>query len=228
MTPSVKEQLESLLFAPARYDKVAVDKYYESTPSKFKYIYDVCGSYFTIFTCADVFKTLSEPGRPHAEYFAHVYSEEHWHYKLLEHDMRNLGYDVHKVAQKFDYGNRRAVGDIFVSYKDAKNPVGILGLVYVLERAAIEVTQEFIQRIENAYGLGSGTNSVTSLSVKHSNVPGERKHVEDSIEYMSCLSYADLELVFTEVIRTGSLLCSNTVPYVGDAAMELALEDCKC
>ena len=227
MTPSVKQQLESILFAPFRYDKQSVDVYYASTPSKFKYIYDVCGSYFTVFTIGDVLKTLSQTGRPHAEYFAHVHEEEHWHYRLLEHDMRNLGYDVHKIVKQFDYGNRKAIGDILVSYKNEKNPIGVLGLIYVLERVALEVTPEFISRIENAYGLGRGTNSITSLSEFHSNVPGEQKHVEDSIEYLSCLSAVDLELVFAEVIRTASLLCSNRVPYTGDGAMELALENCK-
>ena len=236
----MQQALDKIIFTDGNYNKKYYDELYKTTPSLGRYIYDAVSSHFTLFACGPILKDIISyykvrHNTEYANYFEMVWKEEWWHYKLLMRDIKNLGFDLDKLAKNLDstYVARKIFFNRVMSYTESGKPLNFLAPAYIYERSSTAIKVDFIDRIEKAYGNGNSninsSRTVTALLDIHSDNAHEKGHVEESLKFMCTLSDSDKVELFKEVAYLSDLMWSGKIQdkYPGDEEMVVILESCK-
>jgi pyrroloquinoline quinone (PQQ) biosynthesis protein C len=129
--------------------------------------------------------------------------EERGHDLLALQDIRSLKYDAEAVVKALFPPAAKALINYLTRSVHDLDPIDCVGYVYTMERLALGIDQEYIQKIEAL--LPPGVNASRCLHV-HSNVGADVEHVEETIEMVANLAPKKLSRVAISCYET-ALLC---------------------
>lgn len=147
--------------------------------------------------------------------------EEVGHDRLALLDIQSIGFDAEAVVNTLAPPVAVTLVDYFTRSVQDPNPVGCIGYTYTMERLALGVGQEYIQRVEAL--LPPNVQATRCLRV-HSRLGSDLAHVSEAIEVVAGLSCEERVRVAIACYET-ALLCfsSPQAGHMSDEALQTAL-----
>ena len=132
--------------------------------------------------------------------------EETGHDRLALLDIQSLGYQAQALVDTYMSPSTKASIDYFIRSVRTGDPIKVVGYAYTLERIALAVKEKHIQAIENI--LPSGINATRCLRV-HSSVGSDVEHVDEALETIAQLSFAERTQIAIACYETAKLYFSS-------------------
>lgn len=120
-----------------------------------------------------------------AEWATEKAKEEAGHDLLALRDIKSLGYDAEAVVKELIPSSAEVMMGYFTRSVQDDNPIDCVGYSYTLERMAVGVGEEYIQKIEALFP--PGVNATRCLRT-HSSVGADAEHVEETVEMIAGLT----------------------------------------
>jgi len=152
-------------------------------------------------------------------------SEEAGHDQLALLDIQSMGYKAEAVVKAFVPPAAAALVDYFTRSVQAPDPIGCVGYSYTVERLAIGIKEDYIQKVEAL--LPPKTHATRCLRV-HSCVGSDVEHVNETVDMMTELTPDERVLVARACYET-ALLCFNppSEDYISEEELERVLNRLK-
>jgi hypothetical protein len=142
--------------------------------------------------------------------------EETGHDLLALRDIQALGYDAQAVVEKLIPSPAKVLIDYFTRSAQDHNPIDCVGYSYTMERLAMGVDEEYIQKVEKL--LPSNTKATCGLCA-HSSIGADADHVEETVEMVAKLTTKERIRVARACYET-ALMCFSP-PQKGYITNEL-------
>lgn len=151
--------------------------------------------------------------------------EETGHDRLALLDIQSLGYRAEELVQSIIPAASMTLVDYFQRSVSDIDPIDCVGYTHALERLAIGAKKEHIEQVENL--LPADVNATRCLKV-HSSVGGDAEHVEENVEMIARLSFAERTRVIQACYETALLLFSPPQEgYFSEVELEEMLKSFK-
>lgn len=152
--------------------------------------------------------------------------EEKDHDLLALKDIQSLKYDAKGLVKSLVPPAAQALIDYLARSVRDSDPIDCVGYVYTMERLALSMKKESIQRIETL--LPSGVCATRCINV-HSNVGADVEHVEETIAIVAKLTPKQLERIAIACYET-ALLCFSppSMGYTSNEELQRILSPWKC
>ncbi|MEM7594273.1 MAG: hypothetical protein AAF383_22645 [Cyanobacteria bacterium P01_A01_bin.83] len=151
--------------------------------------------------------------------------EETGHDRLALLDIKSLGYRAEELVQAIIPPAAMVLVDYFKRSVQYLDPIDCVGYVHALERMSLGGKKEHIQKIDALVPLK--VNATRFLRM-HSSMGSDVKHVEDNVEMIVRLSYAERTRVIRACYETALLLFSPPRDgYLSEAELEDMLKPYK-
>lgn len=195
------------------------------TPNR--YVWQLAGAYQIAHATPEL---MEEAGKRFASSDRHILSEwafekakeETGHDRLALLDIKSLGYRAEELVKKIIPSASMTLVDYFRRSVQDIDPIDCVGYGHALERLAIGAKQEHIEKIENL--LPANVNATRCFKV-HSSVGGDAEHVEENVEMIAQLSFAERTRVIRACYETALLLFSPPQEgYLAEAELEEMLK----
>ena len=151
-----------------------------------------------------------------AEWALEKAHEETGHDLLALRDIRALGYDAEVVVKILVPSAAKVLMDYFTRSVRDNDPIDCVGYSYTMERLAMGVDEEYIQKVEML--LPPNTNATRCLRV-HSSVGADAEHVEETLEMIAELTAKERVRIARACYET-ALMCFSP-PSGGYVSNEL-------
>lgn len=147
--------------------------------------------------------------------------EEHNHDLLALRDLAALGHSPERVVEALQPPIAMRLVAAFEKSARAKDPIGCVGYAYALERLAMTVDAQEVERVEAV--LPAGARATRCLRV-HSAIGSDEDHVAGTIHVLARCSADERRAVAVAAYET-SRLCFETpsAGHVDDAAIAASL-----
>jgi hypothetical protein len=151
--------------------------------------------------------------------------EERGHDLLALQDLRSLEYDAEAVVKALVPPAAKALINYLTRSVRDSDPIDCVGYAYTMERLALGIDREYIQKIEALFP--SETSATRCLRV-HSNVGADVDHVEETIEMIANLTPEKFSRVAIACYET-ALLCFNppSTSYISNKELQQILSTLK-
>ena len=151
--------------------------------------------------------------------------EETDHDLLALQDIHALGYDAEVVVKILVPPAAKALMDYFTRSVGDDDPIDCVGYSYTMERLAMGVDEEYIQKVELL--LSCNTNATRCLRV-HSSVGADAEHIEETVEMVAKLT-AKERLRIARACYETALMCFSPPPrgYISDELLQSILNPLK-
>ncbi|MEM7758114.1 MAG: hypothetical protein AAF298_08320 [Cyanobacteria bacterium P01_A01_bin.40] len=151
--------------------------------------------------------------------------EETDHDLLALQDIHALGYDAEAVVKIFVPPAAKALMDYFTRSVGDDDPINCVGYSYTMERLAMGVDEEYIQKVEVL--LPSNINATRCLRV-HSSVGADAEHIEETVEMIAKLTAKERDRIIRACYET-ALMCFRTPSggYINDELLRPILNQLK-
>ncbi|WP_236147047.1 hypothetical protein [Scytonema millei] len=130
-------------------------------------------------------------------------SEEAGHDRLALLDIQSMGYKAEAVVKELVPPAAVNLVDYFTRSVQARDPIGCAGYSYTMERLAMGIKEDYIQRVEAL--LPPNTHATRCLRV-HSGVGNDVGHVDETVEMMTELT-SDERVQVARACYETALLC---------------------
>jgi pyrroloquinoline quinone (PQQ) biosynthesis protein C len=120
-----------------------------------------------------------------ARWATHKAIEERGHHLLALMDIESLGYDAEAVLNAFFSSAVKALINYLSRSVQDSDPIDSVGYSYTMERLAVGVDKNYIQKIEAL--LPNNVCAVRCLRV-HSSIGADAEHVEETLEMITSLT----------------------------------------
>lgn len=145
-------------------------------------------------------------GRIHlAQYAARKARNEKRHDELALRDLKALGYHAELLVEKLIPPVAARLVDYFARCVYASNPVECIGYGYALERLAVAVNRDYIERVKRL--LPPGVRATRCLRI-HSALGSDARHLGDALEIIAPLPSDERERVARACYETTKICCS--------------------
>jgi hypothetical protein len=160
-----------------------------------------------------------------AQWAAHKAQEEQGHDRLALRDLKSMGYNAEAVVKALVPSAAVTLMDYFTRSVQDTDPIDCVGYSYTMERLALGVDEEYIQKVEQL--LPSNIDATRCLRV-HSSVGADAEHVEETVEMVAELTSFERVRVARACYET-ALLCFSPPKegYLLDAALQPTLKPLK-
>ncbi|PSM50337.1 hypothetical protein C7Y66_04650 [Chroococcidiopsis sp. CCALA 051] len=157
-----------------------------------------------------------------AQWAAQKASEEGGHDRLALLDIQSMGYKAEAVVRELVPPAAITLVDYFTRSVQARDPIGCAGYSYTMERLAMGIKEDYIQRVEAL--LPPKTNATRCLRV-HSAVGSDVGHVDETVEMMTELT-SDERVQVARACYEAALLCFSPPKegYISDEELERVLK----
>jgi pyrroloquinoline quinone (PQQ) biosynthesis protein C len=129
--------------------------------------------------------------------------EEAGHDRLALLDIQSMGYNAEAVVKALVPSTAAVLLDYFTRSVQAIDPIGCVGYSYTMERLALGIGKDYIQRVENI--LPPNINATRCLRV-HSSVGSDVEHVDETVDMMAEVTPEDRARVARACYET-AMLC---------------------
>lgn len=152
-------------------------------------------------------------------------NEETGHDLLALRDILALGYDAEAVVEVLVPPAATVLMDYFVRSVRDNDPIDCVGYSYTMERLAMGVDEEYIQKVEVL--LPPNINATRCLRV-HSSVGADADHVEENASTIAKLTSTERSRIARACYET-ALMCFSPPPegYISDAELQQIIEPLK-
>ncbi len=151
--------------------------------------------------------------------------EETGHDRLALLDIKSLGYRAEELVQTVIPASAMVLVDYFQRSVQDLDPIDCVGYTHALERMSLGGKQEHIEKIEDL--LPPNVNATRFLRV-HSSLGADAEHVEENVEMIARLSFAERTRVIRACYETALLLFSPPQEgYLSEAELENMLKHFK-
>lgn len=160
-----------------------------------------------------------------ADWAAEKAKEETGHDLLALRDIKSLGYDAEAVVKELVPPAAQVLIDYFTRSIQDDNPIDCVGYSYTMERMALGVGEEYIQKIEAL--LPPGINA-TRCQRTHSSVGADGEHVEETVEMIAELTSQERVRIVRTCYET-ALMCFSPAHkgYMTDEMLQPILSPLK-
>ncbi|MGB5711529.1 MAG: iron-containing redox enzyme family protein, partial [Waterburya sp.] len=160
-----------------------------------------------------------------ADWAAEKAKEEAGHDLLALRDIKSLGYDAEAVVKELVPPAAQVLIDYFTRSIQDDNPIDCVGYSYTMERMALGVGEEYIQKIEAL--LPPGINA-TRCQRTHSSVGADAEHVEETVEMIAELTSQERVRIVRACYET-ALMCFSPAHkgYMTDEMLQPILSPLK-
>ncbi|BAU63752.1 hypothetical protein STA3757_11190 [Stanieria sp. NIES-3757] len=151
--------------------------------------------------------------------------EEKGHAQLALLDIESLGYDAEAVVKAFVPAAAVNLIDYLTRSAQDNNPIDCVGYCYTVERIAVGLGEDYIQRIEAL--LPPETNATRFLRV-HSSVGADAEHVDENASMIAQLTPSERTRIARACYET-ALMCFSPPPeaYISDEELKQILQPLK-
>lgn len=148
--------------------------------------------------------------------------EEQGHELLALRDIQSMGYDPQAVVGSLIPLPTILLMDYFTRSAEDLNPIDCVGYSYTMERLALCIDEEYIQKVEDL--LEPGINATRCLRV-HSSVGADVEHVEETVAMAAGLSAKERIRIARACYET-ALMCFSPPSdgYISDAELQQILK----
>ena len=163
----------------------------ESTPlTPAKWVWQLAASYHLTHATPPLMQTAADRFAAAqrwnlAQWATAKVQEEKGHDQLAWLDIQAMGYDANAVVEKFIPSGAIALVNFFTRSAQATDPIKCVGYSYTLERLALLIDSNHIQRVEAA--LPPDVQATRCLRM-HSSLGGDVHHVHESLEVIAGLT----------------------------------------
>ena len=130
-------------------------------------------------------------------------SEERGHYLLALNDIKSLGYDAKVIVDTLIPPAAKILVDYLTRSVQDENPIDCVGYSYTMERMALGIGEEYIQKVQALFPPGINT---TRCLRTHSNVGGDVEHVDETVEIIAGLTSPERVRIARSCYET-ALIC---------------------
>lgn len=155
-----------------------------------------------------------------ARYAARKAQNEKRHDELALRDLKSLGYHAELLVEKLIPSTAARLVDYFTDCVYAQNAVACLGYSYALERLAVAINRDYIERVKRL--LPPGVRATRCLRV-HSALGSDARHLGEAVEVIASLTAVERELVALACYETTRICCSPPDDYLSEEEMEQKL-----
>jgi len=155
-----------------------------------------------------------------AAYCREVAKEEAGHDALALKDLEALGLPPLMFVSRLRPAPALGLAALMEELVESETPLSVLGYAYVLERGALRVTAEMIEKVERALPLGV---RATRCMRVHSAVGSDTRHVAESLDFIASLPAADRAAIARAAWRTSAQIAETEDDYPGDEGMHAHL-----
>ena len=156
-----------------------------------------------------------------AEWAAEKAQEEAGHDLLALRDIQSLGYDAEAVVANLVPPAAQIMMDYFTRSVQDENPIDCVGYSYTMERMALGVGKEYIQKVEDL--LPPNVNATRCLRT-HSSIGADAEHVEETVEMISGLTSQERVRIVRACYEAAMMCFSPAQVYMTDEMLQLMLE----
>ena len=148
--------------------------------------------------------------------------EEKGHELLALRDIQSMGYDPEAVVGALIPSPAIVLMDYFTRSAQALNPIDCVGYSYTMERLALGIDEQYIQKIEDL--LEPGVNATRCLRT-HSSVGADVEHVEETVAMVAELTPSERVRIARACYET-ALMCFSPPSdgYISDAKLQQILK----
>ena len=152
-------------------------------------------------------------------------NEEVDHDLLALQDIKSLGYDAKVVVEALVPPAANILIDYLTRSVQDENPIDCVGYSYTMERLALGVDEEYIQKIENL--LPQNVHATRCLRT-HSSIGADAKHVEETVEMITGLTSQERVRIVRACYET-ALICFSPANkgYMTDEILQPILNPLK-
>ena len=195
--------------------------------SLFRYIYSIATMYHTTHSTSVTMRRAAErlAAMGHqrgANRCLDVVREEKGHDTLALHDLAAFGLKAEKFVEQFHPRGARDLAALCRGICESKQPIGVFGYVYVLERLALLTAEETIAAVERL--IPEGIKTTRCMRV-HSAVGSDTRHVEESLEFVASLDARDRAAIARAALETSCVVHTDNDDYPGDEVMRQVLRE---
>ena len=160
-----------------------------------------------------------------AEWAAEKANEEEGHDRLALRDIYSMGYDAEAVVKALVPPGAVALIDYFTRSAQDLDPIDCVGYSYTMERLALGVDEQYIQKIENL--LAPGVNATRCLRV-HSSIGADIEQTEETVEMVAELTAKERTRIARACYKT-ALMCFSPPQesYISDSELQQILKPLK-
>lgn len=160
-----------------------------------------------------------------AEWATEKAKEEAGHDLLALRDIQSLGYDAKTVVKALVPSSAQVLMDYFARSIQDENPIDCVGYSYTMERMALGVGEEYIQKVEAL--LPPNVNATRCLRT-HSSVGADAEHVEETVEMIAGLNSQERVRIVRACYETALMTFSPAYNgYMTDEKLQPILEPLK-
>ena len=157
-----------------------------------------------------------------AQWAAQKAREEAGHDQLALLDIQSMGYDAKAVVKALLPPAAMALIDYFTRSVRDCNPIDCVGYSYTMERLAMGIGEEYIQKVQAL--LPQGIDATRNLRV-HSNVGADIEHTKETVEVVAGLNAKERTRVAISCYET-ALMCFSAPSegYISDEELQQILK----
>ena len=151
--------------------------------------------------------------------------EETGHDLLALKDIHSLGYNAENVVKTLVPPAAIALMDYFARSTEDRNPIDCVGYTYTMERLALGIGKEYIQKVEDL--IPPKINATRCLRV-HSAVGADASHAEENVALIAKLTASERTRIARACYET-ALMCFSPPPgeYIADEELQQLLQPLK-
>lgn len=150
--------------------------------------------------------------------------EEAGHDLLALRDIQSLGYDAEAVVGTLVPPAAKVLMDYFTRSVQDENPIDCVGYSYTMERMALGVGKEYIQKVEDLFP--PNVNATRCLRT-HSSIGADAEHVEETVEMIAKLTSQERVRIVRACYETALMCFSPAQSYMTDEMLEPMLASLK-
>ena len=159
-----------------------------------------------------------------AEWAAEKAKEEAGHDLFALRDIQALGYDAEAVVDRLVPPAVKVLMDYLARSVQDKNPIDCVGYSYTMERMALGVGKEYIQKVEDL--LPPNVNATRCLRT-HSSIGADAEHVEETVEMIAKLTSQERVRIVRACYETAVMCFSPAQAYITDETLQPILNPLK-
>jgi hypothetical protein len=137
-----------------------------------------------------------------AEWAAEKAQEETGHDQLALKDLQSLGCQAQALVDTYIPDSAKVLVDYFIRSVRTADPIKVVGYAYTLERLALAIKEQHIQKIEAI--IPPGVNATRCLRV-HSSIGSDVEHVDEALETIAQLSSGERSQIAIACCETAQL-----------------------
>jgi pyrroloquinoline quinone (PQQ) biosynthesis protein C len=137
-----------------------------------------------------------------AEWAAEKAQEETGHDQLALKDLQSLGCQAQALVDTYIPDSAKVLVDYFIRSVRTADPIKVVGYAYTLERLALAIKEQHIQKIEAI--IPPGVNATRCLRV-HSSIGSDVEHVDEALETIAKLSSGERSQIAIACCETAQL-----------------------